>query len=336
MEPRQTQFSTVLENFLNYLSIERNFSLNTRDSYRNDLQRYLLAMEEECSSLETITPESINRFIDILHKTGLEASSIARNVSAIRSLHRFLLNDRVLETNPSENLHQPKQRKYLPSVLTLDETMRVLAAPLKRVPLGKLHLRDQAILELLYATGMRVSELVNLKQQSMYLEEQFIRVLGKGSKERLVPIGNSAVESLTLYRQKLRIQLAGAQSEDYLFLNARGKNMSRMAVFSIVKEYAMLAGIRKTSALTPFATHSQPICLKGVPTCAPCRKCLVTAPLLPHRFTPTLTALLLKRSTEAFIPEGKGTQPSNYHDFSWLSCSIFRAVSVRLTSSRKK
>ncbi|NQU45643.1 MAG: site-specific tyrosine recombinase XerD [Chlorobium sp.] len=259
MEPLQTPFSTVLENFLNYLSIERNFSPNTRESYRNDLQRYLQAMQEGCGSLEAITPESINLFIDELHKTGLEASSIARNVSAIRSLHRFLINDRVLETNPSENLHQPKQPKYLPSVLTLEETMRILQAPAQRIPPGKLYLRDQAILELLYATGMRVSELVGLKQQNLYLQEQFIRVFGKGSKERLVPVGSSAVESLTIYRQALRIQLAGAQSEDYLFLNARGKNMSRMAVFSMVREYATLAGITKT--VSPhtfrhtFATH---------------------------------------------------------------------------------
>ncbi|RTY37534.1 site-specific tyrosine recombinase XerD [Chlorobium phaeovibrioides] len=259
MEPLQKPFGAVLENFLNYLLIERNFSPNTRDSYRNDLQRYLQAMQEGCGSLEAINPDSINRFLDELHKTGLEASSIARNVSAIRSLHRFLINDRVLESNPAENLHQPKLPKYLPSVLTLDETMRILQAPAQQVPPGKLYLRDQAILELLYATGMRVSELVNLKQQNLYLPEQFIRVFGKGSKERLVPVGSSAVNSLTLYRQKLRIQLAGAQSEDCLFLNARGKKMSRMAVFTIVKEYAMLAGIPKT--VSPhtfrhtFATH---------------------------------------------------------------------------------
>ncbi|KZK73907.1 MAG: site-specific tyrosine recombinase XerD [Pelodictyon luteolum] len=259
MAELDTAYSRVLEGFLDYLFIERNFSGNTRESYRNDLVRYLLAMQEDEVSLEAITAERIGHFIQELHQTGLEPSSIARNVSAIRSLHRFLFNEHRLASNPAETLHQPKKAHYLPAVLTLQETERVLEAPMLQSPPGRFVLRDRAILELLYASGIRVTELVEMTQQNLYLDERFIRIFGKGSKERLVPIGDSAADWIRRYREELRMKLSNRNSLDHLFLNARGRKLTRMAVYNMVKEYALLAGIEKN--ISPhtfrhtFATH---------------------------------------------------------------------------------
>ncbi|NTV98887.1 MAG: site-specific tyrosine recombinase XerD, partial [Chlorobiaceae bacterium] len=248
-----------LESFLNYLCIERNFSENTSLSYRNDLGRYLLFMQEHKRAPADIKPADAEAFISELYKTGLGASTLARNVSAVRTFHKFLVRERILEANPAENLHQPKKGRYLPAVLTLDETMRLLDAPLKQEPRGKLHLRDKAILEFLYAAGVRVSELVEIRQQNLYFDAGFSRIFGKGSRERLVPLGRSAIEWTTRYINELRISLAGRDSEDYIFLNARGKKLSRMAIFNIVRQYAVQAGIEKE--ISPhtfrhtFATH---------------------------------------------------------------------------------
>ncbi|WP_076790043.1 site-specific tyrosine recombinase XerD [Chlorobium sp. KB01] len=249
----------VLESFLNYMLIERNFSENTRVSYRNDLERYLLFMQQSAISPESITPNQIREFITELYSTGLEPSSLARNISAIRSFHKFLLSERTTSLNPAENLHQPKQARYLPTVLTIDETLRLLEAPLLQNPQSKYFLRDKTILELLYATGVRVSELISIQQQNLYLEAGFVRIFGKGSKERLVPVGSAAKEWIRRYQSELRHGHSGRNSGDYLFLNARGKPLSRMAIFSMVRQYAIIAGIEKQ--ISPhtfrhtFATH---------------------------------------------------------------------------------
>ena len=237
------RYQRDLESFLNYMLVERNFSANTRESYNNDLTRYLLFMQQNSRPIEAITTPHIEEFITELYTIGLEASSMARNISAIRSFHKFLVNERTLNTNPAENLHQPKQARYLPNVLTVDETLRLLEAPQTLIPPGKYVLRDKAILELLYATGVRVSELINIQQQSLYLDAGFIRIFGKGSKERLVPVGNSAIAWVKRYQTELRISLVQQNSDDYLFLNSRGIKLTRMALFAMVRKYAVMAGI---------------------------------------------------------------------------------------------
>ena len=249
----------ALESFLNYMVVERNFSINTRESYNNDLKRYLHYMQEHSKSLETITKKQIETFLAELGSIGLEASSMARNISVIRSFHKFLFNEHLLSTNPAENIHQPKQARYLPGVLTVNETMQLLDAPQALIPPGNFMLRDKAILELLYATGVRVSELVGIQQQHLYLDAGFIRILGKGSKERLVPVGSSATAWVKRYQNELRCLQVRQNSDDYLFLNARGVKLSRMALFDMVRKYALLGGIKKQ--ISPhtfrhtFATH---------------------------------------------------------------------------------
>ena len=259
MDALHSQFRIALENFLNYMLIERNFSQNTRESYSNDLKRYLLFIQESVLDMNGISANHIERFISELYETGLEASSMARNISAIRSFHKFLVIERALDTNPAETIHLPKQARYLPTVLTVEETMRILEAPLGTAAQSKYASRDKALLELLYATGVRVSELVNIQQQSLYLEAGFVRIFGKGSKERLIPVGDSAVKWINQYRQGLRLSLVKGDSDDYIFLNSRGKKLSRMAIYSMVQHYAQLAGIEKN--ISPhtfrhtFATH---------------------------------------------------------------------------------
>jgi len=252
-------YRKVLENFLNAMLIERNLSIHTRASYSNDLKRYLLFMQQHARALGAITTEQIKEFITELSALGLEASSMARNISAIRSLHKFLVTERILAINPAETIQQPKQARYLPAVLTIDETLRLLDAPLTHHPPGKFIQRDKAILELLYATGVRVTELITIQQHNLYLEAGFIRIFGKGSKERMVPVGNSALSWVKRYQTELRLSLVQKNSDDYLFLNARGVKLSRMALFDMVRKYAITAGIEKK--ISPhtlrhtFATH---------------------------------------------------------------------------------
>lgn len=259
MQALKEPYSSHLESFVNYLTLERNFSQHTIASYVNDLYRYLLFVENLEKSVAEITLTHIQSFILELHDAGLEARSVARNISAIRSFHKFLVRENIIEINATENLHQPKPAQHLPTVLTVDEVFRLLNAPMQEDPPGKYRLRDKALLEFLYATGVRVSELVNLQQSNCYLDAGFTRIFGKGSKERLVPVGRSATEWVRRYQQDLRLNISKPESGDYLFLNARGKMLSRMSAYTIVRRYSIAAGI--TKKISPhtlrhtFATH---------------------------------------------------------------------------------
>ncbi|MFN3385907.1 MAG: site-specific tyrosine recombinase XerD [Candidatus Thermochlorobacter sp.] len=254
-------FSQYLRDFLNYLALERNLAENTKAAYRNDLARYLAFMAERHASLRTVTLADLQDFIELLGELGLESASISRNVSAIRSMHSFLVAEKELEKNLADSLSLPKSTRYLPTVLSQDEVFRLLDAPLQQseTPLSKYPLRDKAILELMYACGLRVSEAVALKQQNLFFEMGFIRVFGKGSKERLVPVGRSAIAWVEKYRAECRVKLMNKFSEDALFLNHRGKALTRMSLYNIVRQYALAAGI--TKPISPhtlrhsFATH---------------------------------------------------------------------------------
>ncbi len=252
-------YSGHLDSFMNYLTLERNFSGNTRNSYRNDLSRYLLYIQDAEKMIGDITLPDIQTYIVALHEEGLGERSVARNISAIRSFHKFLVREQCLAANEAENLHLPKPAFSLPTVLTVDEVFRLIDAPMQNDPPGKFRLRDKALLEFLYATGVRVSEMINLQQSNCYLDAGFARIFGKGSKERLVPLGRSAATWIQRYRQELRLNLSKKDSGDYLFLNARGGKLSRMGAYSIVRNYSVSAGI--TKKISPhtlrhtFATH---------------------------------------------------------------------------------
>jgi integrase/recombinase XerD len=256
----QSPFKSYLRDFLNFLTLEKNVSENTKVSYKNDLTRYLIFVQEKTMSADSISTDLIRLFLKNLSELGLEATSLSRNISAIRSLHKFLVAEKIAAKNVAEDISLPKQAQYLPTVLTLDEVNRLLEAPLKpENPSPKMMLRDKAILELMYATGMRVTEAATIKQQNLYFDAGFIRVFGKGSKERLVPVGKSAQAAVAVYQLETRVRVMTKNSEDVLFLNARGKGLSRMSLYTIVTENARAAGI--TKAISPhtlrhtFATH---------------------------------------------------------------------------------
>lgn len=249
----------LLEQFLDYLSIEQNLSFNTIDSYRNDLKRYLefVTAEKKYSDLNEITSKDVSAFVQLLNSLGLSPKSISRNLSAIRTFHKYLMNEDMLENDPAENIDMPKMPKTLPSVLEIAEVEKILEQPDTLEHLG---IRDRAMLELIYACGLRISELLSLKQNDIRTDAGFLRVFGKGSKERMVPVGDVAMNWILVYQEKVRPHLLGKQSsDDALFLNSRGKKMSRMGFWKIVKRYTDMAGVKKE--VTPhtfrhsFATH---------------------------------------------------------------------------------
>ncbi len=249
----------LLEQFLDYLSIEQNLSFNTIDSYRNDLRRYLefVTSERKFSDLNQITSKDVSAFIHLLNSLGLSPKSISRNLSAIRTFHKYLMNEDILEDDPAENIDMPKLPKTLPSVLEIAEVEKILEQPDTLEHLG---IRDRTMLELIYACGLRISELLSLKQNDIRTDAGFLRVFGKGSKERMIPVGEVAMNWILVYQEKVRPHLLGKQaSDDVLFLNSRGKKMSRMGFWKILKRYTDMAGIKKE--VTPhtfrhsFATH---------------------------------------------------------------------------------
>lgn len=249
----------LLKDFIYFLRIERNLAKNSIESYKLDLQRYLAFLRElGIEEADGVEGRHINMFIEVLGELGLAAGSISRNLSSIRMFHRFLLNEGNAKKDPSALIDSPKLPKRLPKILDIADIEDMLNVINTETDLG---LRDRAMIELLYACGLRISELLELRLPSLTLHQGFLRVFGKGNKERIVPLGREAVAWLKRYITYGRSVLArkSLASEDVVFLNRSGKPLSRMGVWKIIQQYAKAAKIDK--AVSPhvfrhsFATH---------------------------------------------------------------------------------
>ncbi len=247
-----------LRTYFHFLELEKNSSPNTIASYKLDLARYFDFLEtKSISHLDKIKEKYVSQFLSLLYETGLGARSVARNLSSIRMFHRFAVGEGLTQNDPTQNIDTPKLPKTLPDVLSQDEIETILCQPNTAKRLG---IRDKAILETMYATGMRVTEVITLKQSNVYKDEGIVRVFGKGSKERIVPIGRSALEWIEKYTLQVRPTLSKMGSgQDVVFLNARGKPMSRMAVWNILRACTLSSGIKKDvhphTIRHSFATH---------------------------------------------------------------------------------
>jgi len=246
-----------LSRFLNYVKLERGLSGNTIEAYERDLERYLTVLSHRgIVSLEAITQADVSALLDVLADLGLEATSVARNLTAIRMFHRFLLSEGLVNQDPSQHLKPPKQGRKLPQVLNIYEVERLMLAPDVETPLG---LRDRALLEMLYGAGLRVSELIGLERSYLLFDLEVIRVLGKGNRERVVPLGSEGIQWVTAYLSGVRPELAKPVSGNTVFLNWRGGKLSRMGVWKLLKECVRVAGIEKRvsphTLRHSFATH---------------------------------------------------------------------------------
>ena len=247
-----------LREYLSSLELERNLSINTIKSYRNDLNSLILFLKEKkIEDPAEITYQHLTAFFKLLSKFELSSRSSARYYSSIKGFFKYLFTNGYLEKNPMERLSAPKVSKGLPIVLNINEVEKILDCPDTSTKLG---LRDKALIETFYACGLRVSELINLKVADMFLNEEVIRVFGKGSKERLVPIGSSAIKWIEEYLVKSRpLLVKKTKSENFLFLNNRGTKLSRMGIWKIVNKNAEAAGIKKEvhphTFRHSFATH---------------------------------------------------------------------------------
>jgi integrase/recombinase XerD len=246
-----------LDRFGDFLTLEQGSSPQTLEAYRRDVERLVTyARTKGARSPIDVTSRMLREFVYHLKDVGLAPSSIRRNISAVRTYFRFLLSDGVVVRDPSERLETPKRWRTLPDVLTVDEITRLIASPTFDEPLA---FRDRAMLELAYGAGLRVSEWITLGIRDVLLEEKLVRVFGKGSKERLVPIGRSAIGAVATYVRELRPRLERGSGKGILFLNARGEPLSRMGAWKILRRHVEQAGI--TKAVSPhtlrhsFATH---------------------------------------------------------------------------------
>jgi integrase/recombinase XerD len=250
--------NTFLKEYLSVLKLEKNLSENTIQSYRNDISSLLRFLEEyKITDPSEIGYENLIAFFKALKNAGLNSRSAARYYSSLKGFFNYLTVNKYIIANPIEKVSTPKLAKNLPSVLSINEVDSILSRPDTNAILG---LRDKAVLETFYACGIRVSELINLKLSDLFLEEEVIRVFGKGSKERIVPIGSSAIEWINQYLKKGRISLEKkSKSGNILFLNNHGTKLSRMGIWKIVDRYVTEAGIQKEvhphTFRHSFATH---------------------------------------------------------------------------------
>jgi integrase/recombinase XerD len=255
-------FEAELKQFLQFIKLEKGLAENSALSYQNDLERYLrfVANDLKIRDLGGITISHIENYLSELTSMELAVSTIARNISSIRSFHEFAVVEKLAEANPAELVDLPRKAQKLPEVLDAVEVEQIINAADRTTPGG---IRDAAILETLYASGMRVSELTDLEPDRLFFEIGFIRVIGKGNKERLVPVGKMAQQSIEDYLEKVRHTFIHpekpSKSKNKLFLNQRGGPLSRMSIWNIVNKYAEKAGIKKN--VYPhifrhsFATH---------------------------------------------------------------------------------
>ncbi|OIO38358.1 MAG: site-specific tyrosine recombinase XerD [Candidatus Omnitrophica bacterium CG1_02_46_14] len=247
----------LLDLFLDFVSIEKGLSGNTLTAYRRDLGKYLAFLRKQgVRSLEDVGRKLVMDYLLSERDRGLNASSVARGLVAIRMFHRFLTQEGKLKEDITEAIEAPKLWKHLPDYLSVQDVEKLLEAPNARTPQG---IRDQACLELMYATGLRASEAAGLKIGHLNFDLGYIRVIGKGDKERIVPIGRSAKTSVKRYLEKVRPLWVKGTEVDALFVSRLGKKLSRQTVWMILKKYTKAAGLKKE--IYPhilrhsFATH---------------------------------------------------------------------------------
>ncbi len=247
-----------IKDFMHYLIVERRLANNTILSYERDLKKYkkYLLNVEQITSFDHVSRVHIVHFLKSLHEHGNSTKTLARHIASIRSFHQFLLREKMTSQDPSVHIETPQLEKTLPKVLNLNEVEELLEAPERDTPFG---IRDRAMLELLYATGIRVSELTSLNLQDVHLSMGFIRCTGKGNKERIIPLGKTASESIHQYIEHARPILKKGKLVEALFLNHLGNRMTRQGFWKNLKKLTSIANIQKD--LTPhtlrhsFATH---------------------------------------------------------------------------------
>jgi len=253
------QWKDSIKEFKLYLQLEKSLSANSVEAYLHDIERLSEFVEIFYPEIlpHTMQQEHLSKFIHYLNEIGMNDRSQARMISGVRAFFKFLLMDDRIDTDPSQLLELPKLKKKLPDTLNVGEINAILEAVDMSRPDG---MRNRAILETLYSCGLRVSELTELRISDLHLQVDFIKVTGKGNKERLVPIGRSAKQSITAYLEHIRVQVPIQKGfEDHVFLNRRGRKLTRIYIFLMLRQYAAAAGIRKT--ISPhtfrhsFATH---------------------------------------------------------------------------------
>ena len=253
------KFIDPLNDYLHFIRVERQLSDNTLTSYKRDLVEYInhIAEVQQLNAYDDVTRHHILLHLENLKMLGKTARTIARHISSIRSFHQFLLREKISTTDPTVHLELPVIEQKLPTILSIEEIERLISAPITSKPQG---VRDVAILELLYGSGMRISELIELNLDDLHLTMGFVRVFGKGGKERIVPLGRGALQACSNYLNGARQKLLGTYPKtEAFFINHRGKRLTRQGVWKLLKQHAEKADIQQE--LTPhvlrhsFATH---------------------------------------------------------------------------------
>ena len=217
--------------------VDKHYSKNTVSSYRRDLNKLDSFLHK---NIQAITQNDLKNYLKYLSKEGMTSKTIARNVSCIKSFYKYLMIEKVITNNPSDSISLPKINKNLPKVLNEEDVSKLLDINL----IDNYSYRNKAMLEVMYATGLRVSELVNLKVYDIDLNNAYLRTMGKGSKERIIPLGSKAIDALSIYLNEYRSSLIKKEITDYLFLNNHGKKMTRQGFFKIIKKIADAKGIK--------------------------------------------------------------------------------------------
>lgn len=243
MQTDKKSEENIVRAYVRYLKLERNYSPNTLEAYRHDLGHLLACCHREEKDVLQMKLEDLQHFAAGIHELGIGPTSQARILSGVRSFYRWLLLDGRIDADPTELLESPRLGEHLPEVLTTAEVDQLEASIDVSKPEGQ---RNRAIIEVLFSCGLRVSELTHLRLSDLFLEEGYIRVMGKGSKERLVPISNRAVHELELWFYDRNVMTIKAGEEDYVFLNRRGAHLTRTMILIMVKRQAEAAGIQKT------------------------------------------------------------------------------------------
>lgn len=260
MEKDKKSETKMVNAYRRYLKLQRNYTANTLDAYMRDVEKLQTYLDGEGIKAENVKLEDLQHFAASLHDIGVTARSQCRILSGVRSFYKFLVTDGYIEDDPTELLESPQIGDHLPEVLSVEEIDMIESA----IDLSKWEgHRNKAIIEVLFSCGLRVSELTNLKLSNLYLQEEYVRVEGKGRKERLVPISQKAIKELGFWFDDRRLMTIKKGEEDYVFLNRRGAHLTRTMILIMVKKYAEEAGIQKTISPHTFRHSFATALLEG-------------------------------------------------------------------------